>query len=70
MTARGTRLIPLAIDGPAGSLEALAQEREGDTHTLAALVCHPHPLYGGTLHNKVVHRTAAVLHALVSVSVE
>src|SRR5689334_13379373 len=25
---------------------------------MAALVCHPHPLYGGTMHNKVVHRIA------------
>jgi alpha/beta superfamily hydrolase len=24
----------------------------------SALVCHPHPLYGGTMHNKVVYRAA------------
>ncbi len=28
---------------------------------VAAVVCHPHPLHGGTLDNKVVHATAAVL---------
>jgi alpha/beta superfamily hydrolase len=28
------------------------------------VVCHPHPLYGGTLNNKVVHRVASTLHAL------
>jgi alpha/beta superfamily hydrolase len=28
---------------------------------IAALVCHPHPLFGGTLHNKVVHRAASAL---------
>lgn len=30
----------------------------------AALVCHPHPLYGGTMHNKVVFQTAKSLHRL------
>ena len=28
-----------------------------------ALVCHPHPLYAGTMHNKVVFHVARVLHA-------
>lgn len=31
---------------------------------LAAVVCHPHPLYGGTLHNKVVYQVAKMLHRL------
>jgi len=62
--AGGTRLVPLSLPGPAGALEALLQERDGAPATLAALVCHPHPLYGGTLHNKVVHRVAATLHGL------
>ncbi len=52
------------LEGPAGPLEALLQEREGAQAPFVALVCHPHPLYGGTLHNKVVHRTASTLHAL------
>jgi uncharacterized protein len=48
----------LDIDGPAGLLEALLEEPEhGAPHT-AALVCHPHPLGGGTMHNKVVYRMA------------
>jgi alpha/beta superfamily hydrolase len=43
----------LFLAGPAGRLEALVNAGEpGATH--AALVCHPHPLFGGTLHNKVV----------------
>ena len=62
--AGGSRLVPLTIDGPAGRLEALLQEHEARDHAIAAVVCHPHPLYGGTMHNKVVHRAAAVLHAL------
>ena len=60
----GSRLVPLSIAGPAGRLEALLQEHEARDHAIMALVCHPHPLYGGTMHNKVVHRAAAVLHAL------
>jgi len=46
------------IAGPAGHLESLLEEPEGAPPTRAALVCHPHPLYGGTMHNKVVHRLA------------
>ena len=60
----GSRLVPLSIAGPAGRLEALLHEHETRDHSIAALICHPHPLYGGTMHNKVVHRAAAVLHAL------
>ena len=60
----GSRLVALALDGPAGPLEGLLQERGTRDHALAAVVCHPHPLYGGTLHSKVVHRAAATLHAL------
>ena len=57
-----SRLVPVTVPGPEGSLEGLLQEHQGKTARLAALVCHPHPLYGGTLHNKVVHRTASTLH--------
>ena len=45
------------IGGPAGQLEAMLEEPE-DGATFAAVVCHPHPLYGGTMLNKVVHRMA------------
>ena len=58
------RLVPLMLAGPAGALEALLQEREGFAHQVTAVVCHPHPLYGGTLHNKVAHRVASALFAL------
>src|ERR1039458_6088594 len=34
---------------------------QGDFVRVSAVVCHPHPLYGGTLHNKVVHRIARAL---------
>ena len=46
------------IAGPAGRLEAILEEPENAPPLRAALVCHPHPLYGGTMHNKVVHRLA------------
>jgi alpha/beta superfamily hydrolase len=46
------------IEGPAGKLEALLEEPEEGDPCEACLVCHPHPLFGGTMHNKVVYRIA------------
>jgi hypothetical protein len=48
----------LFIAGPAGKLEALLEEPEDSAPRAAALVCHPHPQHGGTMHNKVVYRVA------------
>ncbi len=47
----------LLIDGPAGSLELLV---EGSTSTPIAIgiICHPHPLFQGTMHNKVAYMLA------------
>ena len=51
----------LFLDGPAGQLEAILNlGAESATHT--ALVCHPHPVYGGTLHNKVVFHAMKALN--------
>ena len=50
-----SRRIDLA--GPAGRLEALLELPEGDL-VGAGVVCHPHPLHGGTLHNKIVYQAA------------
>jgi len=50
------------LDGPAGRLEALLN-RGAENATHAALVCHPHPLFGGTLHNKVVFHTMKALNS-------
>jgi uncharacterized protein len=47
-----------SIDGPAGKLEALLEEPEEGQPAEACLLCHPHPLFGGTMHNKVVYRIA------------
>jgi alpha/beta superfamily hydrolase len=47
------------IEGPAGPLEALHEGPDDGTAIVrAAVVCHPHPLFGGTMHNKVVFRLA------------
>jgi uncharacterized protein len=65
MSCRGaSRLEALVLAGPAGPLEALLQECDSGSPAFAALVCHPHPLHGGTLDNKVVHRVASTLHDL------
>ncbi len=49
------------IAGPAGPLEALIEVPLKAAPLLVAVICHPHPLHGGTLHNKVVHTVARVL---------
>ena len=51
------------LDGPAGQLEALLNSGSAAAKH-AALVCHPHPLYGGTLHNKVVFHAMKALNNL------
>src|SRR5438132_12488047 len=55
------RIERLFITGLAGKLEALLEEPDDDALRAAALVCHPHPQHGGTMHNKVVYRIARAL---------
>ena len=57
MYPKGNLLIPASH----GRLEAILKEPTGERRG-AALVCHPHPLGGGTMHNKVVFRVAAGLN--------
>ncbi len=53
------------LEGPAGRLEAMLwTPATGDPCKAVALVCHPHPLYGGTMHNKVVFQVAKTVHEL------
>lgn len=55
----------VTIRGSAGFLEALLWVPESSHEIrLAAVVCHPHPLYQGTMHNKVVYQTAKALDSL------
>ena len=51
----------LFIPGPVGRLEALLNTGAADA-THAALVCHPHPMFGGTMHNKVVFAAMKALN--------
>ena len=48
------------LNGPAGRLEAMLWTVPEPKRV--ALVCHPHPLFGGTMHNKVVYQAAKALH--------
>ena len=54
------------LPGPAGRMETIlwsnSEEGEVAQPPLAAVVCHPHPLFGGTMHNKVVYQTAKTIH--------
>jgi uncharacterized protein len=70
MVLKAPRAERLALAGPAGGLEALIETPvagEGSDPAppgAFAVVCHPHPLYGGTLDNKVVHTLARAFNQL------
>lgn len=53
----------LLIAGPAGALEAKLELPRGEPQA-TALICHPHPLHGGTMDNKVVYMLARSFLAL------
>lgn len=48
----------LFIDGPVGQLEAIIESPADGASARNAVVCHPHPQHGGTMHNKVAHMLA------------
>jgi alpha/beta superfamily hydrolase len=54
----------LAIAGPVGALEALLETPASLAPKALALICHPHPLHGGTMTNKVVYTLARAFVAL------
>ncbi len=62
MTPEPSTVRSLFLDGPAGRLEALLNTGASNA-SHAALVCHPHPVYGGTLHNKVVFHAMKALNS-------
>ena len=62
MIASNASIRSLFLDGPTGRLEALLNAGAHNA-THAAVVCHPHPLFGGTLHNKVVFHTMKALNS-------
>ena len=49
------------LRGPGGLLEALYEEPAEPS--FAAVVCHPHPLHGGTMHNSATYRLARAVRA-------
>jgi alpha/beta superfamily hydrolase len=60
----------LLIQGPAGALEVLTSgPARFDPALPIAIICHPHPLHGGSLANKVVHIMAESFNALGLLSV-
>jgi alpha/beta superfamily hydrolase len=61
MNTQASTIRSLFLDGPAGRLEALLNAGVPDAQ-YAAVVCHPHPLFGGTLHNKVVFHAMKALN--------
>ncbi len=63
VTEAATKIERLTLSGPAGNLEALLEWNPDWSPRQLAVVCHPHPLYGGSMHNKVVFRAAkAAIH--------
>ncbi len=62
MADQNAKIRSLFVDGPTGRLEALLNAGDPNA-THAALVAHPHPLFGGTMHNKVVYHAAKALNS-------
>lgn len=56
--SKAPRTERLFIDGPVGRLEAILDHPTERETTAFAVVCHPHPQFGGTMHNKVAHTLA------------
>jgi uncharacterized protein len=53
------------LHGPVGQLEAILwTPTRAEKPPVTAVLCHPHPLFGGTLHNKVVYHAAKSLDSL------
>ena len=53
-----SRIETFFLRGPAGRIECMLKRPDAADTPSAAVVCHPHPLFGGTMHNKVVYRIA------------
>jgi alpha/beta superfamily hydrolase len=53
----------ILIPAPHGQLEAIYRPRDGAAERVALLM-HPHPLYGGSMHNKVIYNAAKALDEL------
>jgi len=58
MTSPAPNIEKVVIAGPAGAIEALVERPHEARQGIVAVCCHPHPLYGGAMQNKVVHTLA------------
>jgi|SRR6267378_1050167 len=57
-----TRIESFFLPGPAGRIECMLKRPDARAPVAgAAVICHPHPLFGGTMHNKVVHAAAEAI---------
>jgi len=54
----------LSISGPVGPLEAIVESPLDTPAENVAVICHPHPMHGGTMTNKVVHMLAKACNDL------
>lgn len=64
MITTRTKEITQLINGPVGKLEVSVGEAAGDARKAFGVVCHPHPLYGGTMHNKIVTTLAKTFQGM------
>jgi alpha/beta superfamily hydrolase len=55
---------PVKFEGRAGLLEAVAETPAGAASAAFMVICHPHPLHGGTMTNKVVTTLARSAHEI------
>jgi alpha/beta superfamily hydrolase len=69
MTRQAPTVEKRVIGGPAGPIEALIERPPGAVVGTVAVCCHPHPLFGGTMQNKVVHTLARAAQDLGVTSV-
>jgi uncharacterized protein len=59
-----TKEVTELIQGPAGQLEVILSEPTAPARNAWGIVCHPHPLYGGTMHNKIVTTLAKTFQGM------
>lgn len=64
ISTKQTTETAITIEGPVGKLELMVNEAENAESRVWAIVCHPHPLFGGTMHNKIVTTLAKAFHGL------
>jgi len=69
MITTRTKEITQLINGPAGKLEVSVGEPIGEDRNALGVICHPHPLYGGTMHNKIVTTLAKTFQGMGATTV-